>query len=575
MRRGWRWLVTVVVVNALHAGGARAAYDPVFEDGYECRTWYVDADADGYGATGSGVFSCIAPAGHVPRADDCDDSNPTVNPRAPDRPDASYLDANCDGFDGDAERAIHVAIGGTDSLTCGGRAAPCATVVYAIGRRTTIRPDVYIRQGAYPGAVIIPPLPGVVDSGVFGGFDSQWVRMPGVISRIDGGVLATLDGGSGGLFVDAATVVLGDLEIVAPNAAGTSAGSGRASVGLVARNANVTAWGCRIAAGRGSNGGTGNPGVPAAGTAANGGIGGNAVARASCNVTPGGSVGLGASNACPAGGATAGGNGGRGGAADGDCGTIPNPLGQPGSRGGDAAVIAGIFGLGGAGGSGAVSCGPANAGSPGFPGSAGSGGSGGTGGILVSGNWVGLSGQAGGAGGDGGGGGGGGGSGGCDIGGNTAGAGGGGGGAGGCAALQGGAGGRGGGASIAVLLTAVAANITTSTLATAGGGNGGNGGAGASGQAGGPGGPGGDAVNGTATGAAGGAGGAGGASGGGGGGAGGPSYGILRSGGSLSTGALIFQLGAGGSGGAGGAAAAGGNAGQPGGTGVSVAIPPG
>lgn len=140
----------------------------------------------------------MAVSGRVPRADDCDDGNPAVNPLAIDRPDPDYVDANCDGFDGDGGRAIHVATTGTDAAGCGLRTAPCATVPFALGRRTPDRPDVYVRQGVYPGAVIVPALAGATSAGIYGGFDTNWQRAPGVIVRIEGQQLVTLDGGTGG-----------------------------------------------------------------------------------------------------------------------------------------------------------------------------------------------------------------------------------------------------------------------------------------------------------------------------------------------------------------------------------------
>lgn len=567
--------VLAMAAMASASPAARAVYQPISADGFECREWFLDADGDGFGAPGSGLASCAAIAGRVPRADDCDDGNPAIHPLAIDRPDPAYVDANCDGADGDADRAIHVATTGADGAACGSRAAPCATVPFAMGQRTPVRPDIYVRQGVYPGAVIVPALAGAASAGIYGGFDTNWQRAPGVIVRIEGQPLATLDGGSGGVHVESATVEIGDLEIEAPDAVGQSLGLGRASVGLVARNATLTVWGARIRAGRGSVGVSGGPGSPIAGTAPSGANGGNAISRPTCSTVLGGIGGVAVAGACPSGISTTSGAGGRGGPSDTACGTFPNPAAQEGENGLNAVVTAGPSGTGGAGGAGTIVCSTPGIGRDGVPGTAGAGGAPGSGGSVVAGNWRSNSGGAGFAGSNGGGGGGGGGSGGCDAGGNAAGAGGGSGGAGGCGATTGGSGGGGGGASIAVLLTATTATITGSELRTAGGGNGGAGGSGAPGQPGGPGGPGGLSVQGTAPGAPGGAGGHGGPSGGGGGGAGGPSYGVLRVGGSLppSTPAVnSFVLGPGGLGGAAGPPATGGNPGATGSNGAVVQV---
>jgi hypothetical protein len=61
--------------------------------------WYLDRDADGFGDPDEAVASCVAPAGHAPRADDCDDANPGVNPDAVESCDELDLDCTGDPFD--------------------------------------------------------------------------------------------------------------------------------------------------------------------------------------------------------------------------------------------------------------------------------------------------------------------------------------------------------------------------------------------------------------------------------------------------------------------------------------------
>ena len=58
-------------------------------------TWYQDADDDGYGDAGNVAESCEAPAGYVDNAGDCDDTDATVFPDAPEQCDG--LDNDCDG----------------------------------------------------------------------------------------------------------------------------------------------------------------------------------------------------------------------------------------------------------------------------------------------------------------------------------------------------------------------------------------------------------------------------------------------------------------------------------------------
>ncbi|MEI7663527.1 MAG: hypothetical protein WCK34_15065, partial [Bacteroidota bacterium] len=48
----------------------------------QATEYYQDADGDGYGNPNVSIASCVAPAGYVPNADDCDDTNPNINPAA-------------------------------------------------------------------------------------------------------------------------------------------------------------------------------------------------------------------------------------------------------------------------------------------------------------------------------------------------------------------------------------------------------------------------------------------------------------------------------------------------------------
>ncbi|MBK9643986.1 MAG: hypothetical protein IPO67_02335 [Deltaproteobacteria bacterium] len=58
-------------------------------------TWFVDADADGFGNPGYPLAACEAPAGYADNNTDCDDGEATVYPDAPESCDA--LDNDCDG----------------------------------------------------------------------------------------------------------------------------------------------------------------------------------------------------------------------------------------------------------------------------------------------------------------------------------------------------------------------------------------------------------------------------------------------------------------------------------------------
>ncbi len=57
------------------------------------NTYYLDADSDGFGVTGSTTQACSPPAGYVAASGDCDDSSPSVHPGATEFCDA--VDQDC------------------------------------------------------------------------------------------------------------------------------------------------------------------------------------------------------------------------------------------------------------------------------------------------------------------------------------------------------------------------------------------------------------------------------------------------------------------------------------------------
>ena len=60
----------------------------------DAATWYLDADADGYGDTGASTASCTQPTGFAGSADDCDDADATSYPDAPELCDERDNDCN-------------------------------------------------------------------------------------------------------------------------------------------------------------------------------------------------------------------------------------------------------------------------------------------------------------------------------------------------------------------------------------------------------------------------------------------------------------------------------------------------
>lgn len=61
------------------------------------RTWYEDADEDGFGSPTSTVTTCLMPSGYTGDSTDCDDTDPSFNPEAREVCDDGR-DSDCDGL---------------------------------------------------------------------------------------------------------------------------------------------------------------------------------------------------------------------------------------------------------------------------------------------------------------------------------------------------------------------------------------------------------------------------------------------------------------------------------------------
>jgi len=71
------------------------------DEGLPDITYYLDGDGDGYGNSTMSIVDCLQPTGYVINDTDCNDSNPNVNPRAPEL---------CDGLDNNCNSQVDEAI---------------------------------------------------------------------------------------------------------------------------------------------------------------------------------------------------------------------------------------------------------------------------------------------------------------------------------------------------------------------------------------------------------------------------------------------------------------------------------
>lgn len=70
----------------------------------DASTWYLDGDFDGHGVSSPSIQACTLPDGYSPLADDCDDTDPTVNPTAGEPCDG--IDNDCDGLVDEAGASV-------------------------------------------------------------------------------------------------------------------------------------------------------------------------------------------------------------------------------------------------------------------------------------------------------------------------------------------------------------------------------------------------------------------------------------------------------------------------------------
>ena len=119
----WSVCVDQILPSEETCNGLDDDCDGMVDEGFEAG--YPDVDMDGFGDAAA-LPVCPAPEGYVLNQLDCNDNDGQVKPGAEDRPDADYLDSNCDGTDGDVEEMIFFDAAGynPDQRSQGTRANP-------------------------------------------------------------------------------------------------------------------------------------------------------------------------------------------------------------------------------------------------------------------------------------------------------------------------------------------------------------------------------------------------------------------------------------------------------------------
>ena len=204
---------------------------------------------------------------------------------SPDIPDLAFVDANCDGIDGDISRSVFVSLTGNDTFP-GTMTQPKRTIAAGIATAAgSARKDVLIGLGTYFESIT---LSNAVN--LYGGYNpsSGWSRTTADTTRVQSpnpiGVVGN------GIFSETKLQLL---TISAASASGAdAAGAGRSSFGiLIIQSQNVFLEGLTILPGNASNGldgangtggATGSSGGSASGMAAGGG------GASSCGGTGGG-----------------------------------------------------------------------------------------------------------------------------------------------------------------------------------------------------------------------------------------------------------------------------------------------
>jgi len=210
----------------------------------------LDQDSDGWCSVAADIGkSCLAcPEG----LKDCNDKQAAVHPGADDEPDASALDANCDGIDGDAASCVFVDASSGNDYWDGTPKQPKATIGSALAEAVSKPWRNCILLSKAPVTVNGFVLPAGIS--LWGGYDAKagW-SVPNATSR------TSFAGSSTAILIEnnQKAMSVGRLTIKAADGGdgkGTS-GSGGDSIGILVRNStNLLLSALEVQAGKGGMG---------------------------------------------------------------------------------------------------------------------------------------------------------------------------------------------------------------------------------------------------------------------------------------------------------------------------------
>ncbi|MBU1917094.1 DUF1565 domain-containing protein [bacterium] len=157
-------LIFFLMIAGMYAQGCSCSadgYNPDYSTGDDIIS---DIDGDGIpdneddDIDGDGVLN----------DEDCEEKNATIYPGAPDTPDENFLDANCDGVDGDIENAVWVSADEGDNGNDGTFFEPVKTLAKGIDLAADMDAgfrDVYVVNGTYNEDVLVTD-----DVNLYGGY---------------------------------------------------------------------------------------------------------------------------------------------------------------------------------------------------------------------------------------------------------------------------------------------------------------------------------------------------------------------------------------------------------------------